>query len=833
MGSNAEEAIRAKAFAEKQFLEKNFVGAQKYALRAQTLCRELEGISQMVATFGVYMASEATINGELDFYLILGVDPSVEKSKLKKQYKKMAVLLHPDKNKTVGADGAFRLVSEAWTLLSDSAKRSAYDQRRSLFAGYSDSSKFPSAHGRLDTFWTVCTSCHVQYEYLRKYVNKRLSCKNCRGVFVAVETGLAPPSGTFQYNYSYVPENGYGNHGCGVTYIPTTTGYGAPNVASGRHTGYRSEYVSNISFQGNSSANSVGISDHSGLSPSSFIFYQANGEANQTKANGKHQLAKGTGHVGSNGCIGLNEASKPRRGRPAKKRKVEQGSSNANGHEDVCANIAVESKTANANGILRPAAKLPSAPEYLTRRSSTAPAIDGRQLLIDKARSEIRKKLEEMRLAAEAAAAEAEKRKALAEADKSSAAGANKQPELKRTVSITVPDSDFHDFDQDRSEECFKPKQIWALYDEEDGMPRLYCIIRDVISLKPFKIYISYLSSKSDSEFGSVNWLDSGFTKSCGSFRVFHSETVEQVNIFSHLLAREKAGRGGCVRIYPRKGDIWAVYRNWSPEWNRSTSDEVRHQYEMVEVLDDYSEDNGVCVAPLIKLDGYKTVYRRNTDKDAIRWIPRREMLRFSHQVPSSSLEVIEGSNLPEGCWDLDPAATPDELLQGETELHSKISPKISETPDEQNSGEHRRQPEVEERASVELPREHEKIPSKLPQEECRIEATAELPLVGTGARSVAALGLGTYGAHGYKPKNTSYKEVWHTANLYHLVHTAALLAAPITSHPNIFGGLLTAGIVAFSGTCYVVAYLEDRTYSRLAPLGGFAFIGAWASLMF
>ncbi|KAI5433741.1 hypothetical protein KIW84_020851 [Lathyrus oleraceus] len=47
---------------------------------------------------------------------------------------------------------------------------------------------------------------------------------------------------------------------------------------------------------------------------------------------------------------------------------------------------------------------------------------------------------------------------------------------------------------------------------------------------------------------------------------------------------------------------------------------------------------------------------------------------------------------------------------------------------------------------------------------------------------------------------NVSVK-VWHTASLYHLVHTAALLSAPITKNPNLFGGLLTAGILAFSGT--------------------------------
>ncbi|KAJ4976658.1 hypothetical protein NE237_001764 [Protea cynaroides] len=97
----------------------------------------------------------------------------------------------------------------------------------------------------------------------------------------------------------------------------------------------------------------------------------------------------------------------------------------------------------------------------------------------------------------------------------------------------------------------------------------------------------------------------------------------------------------------------------------------------------------------------------------------------------------------------------------------------------------------------------------------------------------IAALGLGTFGAHVFKPQNLVYKEVWHTASLYHLVHTAALVAAPITKRPQIFGGLLTAGILAFSGSCYVAAYLEDRKYSALAPFGGFAFVGAWASLLF
>ncbi|KAL3633656.1 hypothetical protein CASFOL_022418 [Castilleja foliolosa] len=652
MGSNIEEAIISKAMAEKQFTAKNIVGAKNSALKAQMLCPELDGISQMVATFGVYIASEVKINSEPDFYSILGLNPSADRSKLKKQFKKLAIMLHPDKNKTAGADGAFRLVSEAWALLSDHSRRVSYDQRRNLFAGY-------GSHARPDTFWTVCTSCHVQYEYLRKYVNKRLSCKNCCGVFIAVETGLGPHDGVFPYNY--VPENGYGVTTYMATKTTATSGYCAPNGV------YRSECVSNISFQGNSS----GVLDQNGLS---FAFYQVNGKVSKTKSNVKqHRTVKvATGDVGANGCSQNNGILK-KRGRPSKKGKLELGGLFGNGLEEISPNTVLEpkrSKLASGNGTVK-------TPENSTRRVSAAPVIGSRQLLIAKARSVIHLKLEEMRMESEAA----EKRKALAAAEVNTTnnsknkSGVKTQPELKRAVSmpITVPDSDFHDFDQDRSEICFKPKQIWALYDEEDGMPRLYCLIRDVVSVNPFEIYISYLSSKSDTEFRPVNWLDSGFTKSCGNFRVFHSETVEQVNIFSHLLSREKAGRGGCLRIYPRKGDIWALYRNWSPEWDRTTPNDVRHQYEIVEVLDDYVEENGVWVKPVIKLDGFKTVYRRNTNEGVALWVPRREMLRFSHQVPSFMLKD-EGANMSEGCWDLDPAATPDEFLRVQVDLNDEKS---------------------------------------------------------------------------------------------------------------------------------------------------------------
>ncbi|XP_076886308.1 uncharacterized protein LOC143536135 [Bidens hawaiensis] len=604
MNSILEEAVKAKQSAEKLFAVKDFMGAKQYALKAQSICPQLEGVSQMVTAFEVLSTLQNRVNGEVDLYSVLGVHASAERSVLKKQYKKLAVVLHPDDNRTVGAAEAFKLVSDAWSVLSDRSKRYCYDVKRNsqfLVTG-------SQSVGRLDTFWTVCTSCRVQYEYLRKYVNKRLSCKNCRGVFVAVETGSAPVT---YCPWSYATENNNGNGYANVSYNVNSSVCFGGNRSSVFHSNHGPEYASGLSFQWSNSTS-----------------HKPNRRAN---GYGKH----GPGEV--TGLSGV------RLGRPPKNRKVEEVNRPGTNGEFV---FKTDPDMVVPNGNV--------VNETLTRWYPPAPVIDLRKLLIDKARSVIRCKLEEMKLAS-----------------KNGKTGKKPSP-----GPITVPDPDFYDFDTDRSEEVFKPKQIWAIYDEEDGMPRLYCLIREVISVNPFQIHISYLNSKTDTEFGSVKWIELGFTKSCGSFRVFHSETVDQVNIFSHLLGREKAGRGGCVKIYPKSGDVWAVYRNWSVNWNRKTPKEEIHQYEMVEIVDDYSEELGVCVTPLVKLEGYKTVYQRGLNGNGSRWIPRQEMFRFSHQVPSCLLRG-QALNLPDGCRDLDPAATPEELLR--TAMEEKPMAKVED----------------------------------------------------------------------------------------------------------------------------------------------------------
>ncbi len=63
-----------------------------------------------------------------DYYDILGVSKSSSKDEIKDSYRKLALKYHPDRNKEKGAEEKFKKISEAYAVLSDDEKRSAYDQ---------------------------------------------------------------------------------------------------------------------------------------------------------------------------------------------------------------------------------------------------------------------------------------------------------------------------------------------------------------------------------------------------------------------------------------------------------------------------------------------------------------------------------------------------------------------------------------------------------------------------------------------------------------------------------------------------------------------------------
>jgi DnaJ-class molecular chaperone len=63
-----------------------------------------------------------------DFYKILGISRTATDDEIKKAYRKLALKYHPDKNKAANAEEQFKLVAEAYEVLSDKKKREIYDQ---------------------------------------------------------------------------------------------------------------------------------------------------------------------------------------------------------------------------------------------------------------------------------------------------------------------------------------------------------------------------------------------------------------------------------------------------------------------------------------------------------------------------------------------------------------------------------------------------------------------------------------------------------------------------------------------------------------------------------
>ncbi|KAM7267375.1 hypothetical protein ACFE04_009541 [Oxalis oulophora] len=682
MDCNKDEAVKCKEIAERKVEEKDYAGAKKFITKAQNLYPGLDGLSQILIALNVYLSAENKIAGEVDWYGVLDINPSAEDDILKKQYRKLALVLHPDKNKSPGADGAFKLVSEAWSLLSDKTKRFEYNQKinsrhirnipshggtpsapPSSKNGYHKSSSreraqkasrhaspasVPAAGSRKpETFWTSCDKCKTHYEYLRIYQNHTLLCPNCNQPFLALPK--APPESVLM-STKPIPQNSPSHHAAGSTLFD----FGRNCATSPPN---------NAHFN----PSTFGHTSHS-------VAQQAASGVQRAQDNFKRDRDEPWAATTE---WQRNQNSGIKAERLLKKKKIDNSNSMNWLQGEMASRMAAGWGHSNPElQSIYGAAGIKLKPN--SRRELTL--LETRNMLVKRATVEIHKKVRVWKIE-EKKTLDKEKEKESKKTEISSKQENNKSAvseELqsktlspgpsKEQGSINVPDSDFHNFDLDRTESSFRDDQVWASYDEDDGMPRYYARIHKVISANPFKVRISWLNSRTTSEFGDeINWVGVGFAKTSGRFRTGRHEISDLLNSFSHKVNWAKGPRG-LVHIFPQKGDVWALYRNWSVDWNENIPDEVIHKYDMVEVLDDYSQEHGVSVTPLVKVAGFRTVFRKHTDDNKIRRIQKEEMFRFSHQVPSYLLTGEEAPNAPAGCRELDPAATPLELLQVITE---------------------------------------------------------------------------------------------------------------------------------------------------------------------
>lgn len=538
MECNKEEAARAKELAEKKLTERDYDGAKKIALKAQTLFPGLEGLPQFMATLDLYISSEKKVNGEVDWYGILGVDPFADDETLRRQYRALALTLHPDKNKSVGADGAFKILSEAWSLLSDEAKRGEYNQKRNLrvmnqkntsmnapmpsgkngFHGFTHSGNsslkdlksgatLQPTPSKSNTFWTACKRCKMQYEYLREYLNYNLRCPNCHEPFCAVEIPRPPRNGQIpstqrgpNQQQQNVNDNLARNMSATVRKPISAPNAGAgsinsPNIHQGTHLNQGGVRI--VPGSGSSAGQSANL------------FHPASQSFKKSSASQK-MGARSASHVGS---------SSGKVDRPLKKSRIDM---NVAGRD-------IANKMAMGNGGIgqRGSSGTERFSAYGTVKQKSVrwmSQLEIRNVLAAKSRMELRKKLNEWSM--EAALKESNKVGKEAEMEKSKGtvnggkkdgnksaafmdckANADRPPAVQPRESSTpatsnfdsdekpadvmlmsVPDPEFYDFDKDRIEKSFGENQVWAAYDDDDGMPRYYALIHSLISKRPFKL---------------------------------------------------------------------------------------------------------------------------------------------------------------------------------------------------------------------------------------------------------------------------------------------------------------------------------------------------------
>lgn len=581
MECNKSEAIRAKEIAEKRMQNKDFAGAQKLALKAQKLYPGLENISQLLTVCEVHISAEQKVVGtEADWYGILQIPHTVDELSIKKQYRKLALILHPDKNKFPGAEAAFKLIGEANRVLSDQAKRSVYDiKRRTIQSGttkqqnsFADNMRQP--HQQQSemplTFWTSCPFCSTRYQQYRNLLNRVIRCQKCLNPFVAYDLNVQGVNSGYAWNQSAASQhNDIPNQGAHRT--------GQESTAGNSYSGFRcQENASNTEVGGRSQRKASEEGD----------------VASRRAMFGEAQSRKSPRNVGR------------KRGRNAA---AESGESFSSERADVRDSEQLEKKEMESSPIKK----------------------KNKQSFKDADNVEVNSNVAS-------------------------------NPDTQDPISY--PEPEFHDFDKDRVQENFQVAQIWAVYDDTDGMPRWYALIRKIYS-NGSKLRILWLEADPKDRDGQ-NWLEEKLPVACGNFRTGKTQDTEDLLMFSHLASWEKGNSRNTYKIYPRKGEVWALFKDWSIQWSTSPDAHKKYEFEFVEILCDYADGTGVEVACLVMLEGFTSLFQQmeNMEKNPCQ-VPPSELLRFSHRVPCYRMTGEERQGIPAGSFELDPASVFTEAL--------------------------------------------------------------------------------------------------------------------------------------------------------------------------
>ncbi|KAJ6305802.1 hypothetical protein OIU78_021183 [Salix suchowensis] len=711
MDCNKDEAIRAKNIAERKMQNGDFEGAKKIALKALQLYPDLENISQMLAVCEVHCSAQNKLYGsEMDWYGILQVERFSDEAVIKKQYRKFALSLHPDKNKFSGAEAAFKLIGEANRVLTDPAKRSLFDMKcrgsvrpaapkptshqsnqNSIAKKQHEANKFSSAPSsqymsahpyqpQRPTFWTCCTSCNMRYQYYRELQNKTLRCQSCQNSFVAINLdihGVLNGSPWSQFRN----QNGVPNQGPSKVVPPRNSG--KPSGAS------FSDRFRPVNIGGSSKPSEVKAGNNTKNGSASKELGTSKGASRkrgkQSRVESSESFETGSGDdsdedvVQENSSIsGQNSGScggNQRRRSSRQKQNVSYKENLINDDDFVVS----QSKRQRVNGLssvieeeIKEAVRDGRVHKEHTSAGVDAAAVDrnkkgGKQMSSSsleeslsnkKSKTDVLTKREEASMV-EKADARSDNKDGKPKVDGEPNVFSN---EAVIPETLEIPDPDFSNFENDKAENCFAVNQMWAIYDDTDGMPRFYARIKKVLS-PGFKLLITWLEASSDLRH-EKDWSDKDLPVACGKFESGDSQRTADRALFSHRMCFMNGNSRGSYYIYPQKGETWALFKDWEMKWS---SEPEKHRppyrFEFVEVLSDFDENFGIGVAYLQKVKGFVSIFQRAARDRVIQFcIPPTELYKFSHRIPSFRMSGKEGDGVPADSFELDPASLPSNL---------------------------------------------------------------------------------------------------------------------------------------------------------------------------
>ncbi|GER34362.1 DnaJ domain containing protein [Striga asiatica] len=783
MECNKDEAVRAMELAENKMEKTDFEAARRMALKARNLYPELENINRMLSICEVHCSAQKLLIGsEKDWYEILQVDKLADVLTVKKQYRRLALILHPDKNRFPGAEGAFKLIGEANMILSDPVKKSLYDgklrssailsapanphvdknppvnKQHSAGNNVSNGNSSMGQHQANNSnsssvaqvFWTCCPFCKMRYQYPRQYVQRNITCPGCKKVFVAYEVIVSEnPSRTKSktqcaaqnvhsrpdlsqpaaFHEKSVPNTGNCKMGFqkgkgspdNPSRTKSKTQCAAQNVHSrpdpSRPAAVHEKSIPNtgnskMGFQKDkvspaSQEQSQAAASRENVKPETYVqkgtpsedikvagatknekISKVNETDNRNTSSLHRDQEVGTAN-GDDASYKETQYPKNKSRKRARKESSERcDASTGPDFKDLASNkgsageFATDSKFESVE-VCPPQKPLTKKQHVLHNETEvddlTDPPLNKPQAAKDNNASDNPKNAHR-NSSPDVASCRREEilrdGEDLESVEKSKVGGetcgktnnSSDGVEIESdwdedtlssdVVNIECPDPEFSDFDKVREESQFEVGQFWACYDTLDDLPRFYAKVKKIFS-SPFELSITWLEAVPINKLY-VEWVDEELPVGCGSFKLCHTEKAARLS-FSHRVHVEKGKKRGSLLLYPREGEVWAIFKDWDISWSVDPNNHKKNfKYEIVEVLSDFVENYGIKVGWLDKIDGFVSLFQRGSqDEKGLFVIGANELYRFSHCVPCFKMTGLEREGVPKGAFELDPAALP------------------------------------------------------------------------------------------------------------------------------------------------------------------------------